>query len=108
MSIASIYPLYVQKVERKGRTIAELDKVILWLTGHTPASLGKVMTSGMDLETFFAKAPRYNPKASLITGVICSVRIEDIEDETMKRIRQLDKLVDEVAKGRAMEKVLRS
>lgn len=108
MEFASIHSAYVNKVERKGRTVAELDEAIRWLTGHTPASLRKAVDAGVDLETFFAKAPKYNPKAALITGVVCGVRVEDIDDPTMKRIRQLDKLVDEIAKGKPMEKVLRS
>jgi hypothetical protein len=97
LSFASVYPMYVQKVERKGRTRAEVDEAILWLTGHTAASLRKAMEAGQDM----------HPNAGLITGLICGVRVEEIEDETMKRVRQLDKLVDEIAKGRAMEKVLR-
>ncbi|HET6399341.1 MAG TPA: DUF2200 domain-containing protein [Candidatus Thermoplasmatota archaeon] len=105
---ASVYPLYVQKVERKGRTKAEVDEVVCWLTGHTPGSLQKAIASGVDLETFFATCPRYNAKAELITGVVCGVRVEDIDDPTMKRIRQLDKLVDEIAKGKPLAKVLRA
>jgi hypothetical protein len=107
LSFASVYPMYVQKVERKGRKKAEVDEAILWLTGHTAASLRKAMAAGQDMQTFFAKAPRMHPNAGLITGLICGVRVEEIEDETMKRVRQLDKLVDEIAKGRPMEKVLR-
>jgi hypothetical protein len=107
MSFARVYPLYVQKVERKGRKKAEVDEAILWLTGHTAASLRKAMEAGQDMQTFFAKSPRLHPNAGLITGLVCGVRVEEIEDETMKRVRQLDKLVDEIAKGRAMEKVLR-
>lgn len=108
MSFARVYPLYIQKVERKGRTKTEVDEVILWLTGHTAASLKRAMDADQDLETFFAKAPRYHPNAGLIKGVVCGVRVEEIEDETVRCVRQLDKLVDEVAKGKAMEKILRT
>jgi hypothetical protein len=107
MSFASVYPLYVQKAERKGRTRAEVDEVIFWLTGHKAASLKKVMDAGTDLKTFYAKAPRFHPNAKLITGVVCGVRVEEIEDKTMRRIRYLDKLIDELAKGRPVEKILR-
>jgi hypothetical protein len=107
MSFASLYPLYVQKAERKGRTKAEVDEVIRWLTGHTARSLKKAIDAGLDLETFYAEAPRFQPKASLIKGVVCGVRVEELEDETMRRIRYLDKLIDELAKGKAMEKILR-
>jgi len=108
MPFAAIHQAYINKLERKDRTQADADAAILWLTGHTKASLRKAIDSGIDLETFFAKAPKYNPKSALITGVVCGVRVEDIPDETMKRIRQLDKLIDELAKGRPMEKVLRA
>ncbi len=108
MSFASIYPVYIQKAQKKGRTKAELDEVICWLTGHTAKSLQAVIDAKTDLETFFAKAPRFHPKAKLITGVVCGVRVEDVEDKTMRRIRYLDKLVDELAKGKAMDKILRS
>lgn len=107
MSFASVYPLYVQKAERKKRTKAEVDKIILWLTGYTQAGLNKQIKSEVDLETFFAKAPKINPKASLITGVVCGVRVEDIKEPLMQQIRYLDKLIDELAKGKAMEKILR-
>jgi hypothetical protein len=107
MSFASIYPLYVQKAERKGRTKAEVDEIIFWLTGHRSQSLQKALDAEIDLETFFAKAPRFQPNASLIKGVVCGVRVEEVEDETMRKIRYLDKLIDELAKGRAMEKILR-
>lgn len=107
IGFAKVYPLYVQKVERKGRTRNEVDEVIRWLTGYDAAGLRKQVASGNDLQGFFAQAPAMNPKRSLITGVVCGVRVEDIEDPTMKAIRQLDKLVDELAKGKAMEKVLR-
>jgi hypothetical protein len=108
MSFASIYPMYVQKAEKKGRTKAEVDEAICWLTGHTGSSLQNAITSGVDLETFFARSPKYNPKSELITGSVCGVRVEDIEDPTMKRIRQLDKLVDELAKGKPLAKILRN
>lgn len=107
MSFARVYPLYVQKAERKGRTKAEVDEVICWLTGHKAASLKKVLDSETDLKAFFDKAPRFQPNAKLITGVVCGVRVEEIEDATMRKIRYLDKLIDELAKGRPMEKILR-
>jgi hypothetical protein len=105
--LGGLYPIYCQKIERKGRTKAELDEVLCWLTGHTPASLKRAVASGVDLQAFFATAPSYNPKAGLITGVVCGVRVEDITDRTMRQVRQMDKLVDELAKGKAMEKILR-
>lgn len=108
MSFASVYPLYVQKAERKGRTRAEVDQIILWLTGHTAKSLKKAIDAGVDVETFYGEAPRFQPKASLIKGVVCGVRIEELEDETMRRIRYLDKLIDELARGKALEKILRA
>jgi len=104
MTFASIYPLYLQKVERKGRTKADLDAVICWLTGYNEATLTNNEAS---LEAFFANAPALNPNAPLIKGVICGVRVEDIEDPLMQKIRWMDKLVDELAKGKAMEKILR-
>jgi hypothetical protein len=104
---ASVYPLYIQKAEKKGRTQAEVDKVICWLTGYTKQTLKKQIDTKADLETFFAQAPELNPNASKITGVICGHRIEEIEDKLMQKIRYMDKLVDELAKGRAMEKILR-
>jgi hypothetical protein len=107
MSFASVYPLYVQKAEKKGRTKAEVDEIIFWLTGHTAGSLQKAMDAEIDLETFFAVAPRFQPNASLIKGVVCGVRVEDVGDETMRKIRYLDKLIDELAQGKAMEKILR-
>jgi hypothetical protein len=108
MSLAGVYPLYVKKVEKKGRTKEEVDQVICWLTGHTPASLAEVIAAKADLETFFGEAPALHPNAALITGVICGVRIEDIEHPLMRQIRYMDKLVDELAKGRPMEKILRT
>lgn len=107
MSFASIYPLYITKVERKGRTIAELDTVLFWLTGYNKKTLQQQIDKKNDLETFFAQAPQLNPNVSKITGVICGYRVEDIEDKLMQKIRYMDKLVDELAKGRKMEKILR-
>ena len=107
-SFASIYPLYVTKVEKKGRTKDEVDEVIHWLTGYNQAQLDTVLSGMTDFETFFAEAPRMNPSRGMIKGVICGVRIEDIEEPTMKEIRYLDKLVDELAKGKSMDKILRS
>lgn len=107
MSFASIYPLYIQKVEKKGRTKAELDTVLFWLTGYNKQTLQKQIDKKTDLETFFAEAPKLNPNVSKITGVICGYRVEEIEDKLMQKIRYMDKLVDELAKGRKMEKILR-
>jgi hypothetical protein len=106
-SFASVYPHYVTKVERKGRTKAELDQVIEWLTGFDDEALDKHLTAGTTFEDFFAEAD-LNPRASSITGVVCGVRVEDIDDPLMQKIRYLDKLVDELAKGKAMDKVLRA
>ncbi|MFZ7104112.1 MAG: DUF2200 domain-containing protein [Peptococcaceae bacterium] len=108
MKISGIYPLYIQKVERKGRTKAEVDTVIQWLTGYDAQGLQLQINRETDLETFFAEAPQINPNAAKITGVICGVRVEEIEDSLMQKIRRLDKLVDELAKGKPLEKVLRS
>jgi hypothetical protein len=107
MAFAGVYPHYVTKAEKKGRTKAELDAVICWLTGYTPKGLAAEIDKRTDFETFFKKAPAYNPKARRITGVVCGVRIEDIESPLMRKIRVLDRLVDELAKGRPMEKILR-
>ncbi len=107
MSFASIYPLYIQKVEKKGRTKAELDTVLFWLTGYDKQTLQRQIDKKTDLESFFARAPQLNPNVSKITGVICGYRVEDIEDKLMQKIRYMDKLVDELAKGRKMEKILR-
>ena len=104
---ASVYPLYINKVERKNRTKAELDTVIFWLTGYNEKSLQKQIDKHADFETFFAEAPQLNPNASKITGVICGYRVEEIDDPVVQKMRYLDKLVDELAKGRAMEKILR-
>lgn len=106
-SFASIYPLYVQKVERKDRNKEELDQVISWLTGYDDAALRQVIASEVDLETFFAEAPAMNPDAALIKGVICGYRVEEIEDPLMQQIRYLDKLVDELARGKKMTAILR-
>lgn len=107
MSFASVYPLYVTKAEKKGRTQAEVDEVVRWLTGYTQAGLNAQIKKKTTFEDFFASAPKLNPSRSLITGVVCGVRVEDIEDPLMREIRYLDKLVDELAKGKAMEKILR-
>lgn len=106
-SFARIYALYIAKVQRKGRTQAEVDEVISWLTGYDAAGLERVIATEVDLETFFAQAPALNPHASLITGLICGYRVEEIEDPLMQQIRYLDKLVDELAKGRKMTAILR-
>jgi hypothetical protein len=108
MSFATVYPLYVQKVVRKGRTKDEVDTVIGWLTGYTPQQLQQQIDKGTDFETFFAQAPQFNPQASKITGLICGYRVEAIEEPLMQKIRYLDKLVDELAKGKRMEKILRT
>jgi hypothetical protein len=107
MKFARVYPLLVQKAERKGRTRAEVDEVIRWLTGYTQAGLERQIAEERSVEAFFAEAPRMHPHAHRITGVVCGVRVEDVEDPLMQKIRWLDKLVDELAKGRAMEKILR-
>jgi hypothetical protein len=107
MKFAKVYPLYVQKAERKGRTKGEVDRVIGWLTGYDEAGLRGQIEREVDLETFFAQAPCFHPNSDLITGVVCGVRVEEVEDPVMRKIRYLDKLVDELAKGRAMEKILR-
>ena len=107
MSFASVYPLYVQKAERKGRTRAEVDEIIRWLTGHTDKSLAKQIDDKTSFEAFFAGAPALNPAREQITGVVCGVRIEEITEPLMREIRYLDKLIDELAKGRKMEKILR-
>jgi hypothetical protein len=107
MSFGSEYPLYVAKAVKKGRTKDEVDTVISWLTGYTVKAVEREIKMGTDFETFFAKAPKPNPARSLITGVVCGVRIEDITEPTMREIRYLDKLVDELAKGKAMGKILR-
>lgn len=107
MGFARIYPLYVAKAEKKGRTKEEVDEVIRWLTGYSQKELESLIEGDTDLETFFAEAPQLNPSRSEIKGLICGVRVEDIEEPTMQEIRYLDKLIDELAKGKAMEKILR-
>lgn len=107
-SVASVYPHYVTKAERKGRTRPEVDEIIRWLTGYRQDELDAHLDQGTDFETFFANAPAPNPARTSITGVVCGVRVEDIEEPTMREIRYLDKLVDELARGKAMEKILRS
>jgi hypothetical protein len=107
MSFAGVYPHYVAKAEAKGRTRAEVDEVICWLTGYTPKALARQIERKKDIETFFGEAPALHPNAEKITGVICGVRIEEIADPLMRKVRYLDKLVDELAKGRPMEKILR-
>ena len=106
-SVARVYPLLVAKAERKGRTKAEVDEIVRWLTGYSQKKLDAQLEKGTDFETFFAQAPRMNPSRALIKGVVCGVRVEDIEEPTMREIRYLDKLIDELAKGKAMEKILR-
>jgi len=108
MSFAGVYPHYVKKAETKGRTKEELDEIIRWLTGYTKAGLEKQIKNRMSFREFFEKAPKFNPNASLIKGVVCGIRVEEIEDPLMQKIRYLDKLVDELAKGKKMEKILRS
>ena len=108
LKFAGVYPHYVKKAETKGRTKEELDEVIRWLTGYTQKGLEKVIADKIDLRTFFDKAPKFNPNASLIKGVVCGIRVEEIEDPLMQKIRYMDKLIDELAKGKKMEKILRS
>ncbi len=108
MAFASVYPHYVQKAEKKGRTREELHEIIRWLTGYDQPTLERQIEAKVSFETFFAEAPRLNPNVSKITGVICGYRVEEIEDPLMRKIRYLDKLIDELAKGKAMEKILRS
>lgn len=107
MSFARVYPLYIAKAEKKGRTKTEVDEIIRWLTGYSQQALEVQLEKQVDLETFFAEAPQLNPARSLITGVICGVRLEDIKDPTMREIRYLDKLIDELAKGKTMKNILR-
>ena len=107
VSVASVYPHYVAKAEKKGRTKAEVDQVISWLTGYGQKELETQLKKQADFETFFAKAPRINPSRALIKGVVCGVRVEDIKEPTMREIRYLDKLIDELAQGKTMEKILR-
>lgn len=107
MSVAKVYPHYVTKAEKKGRTKSEVDEIIRWLTGYSQEKLEVQLENETDLETFFVEAPRMNPSRNLIKGVVCGVRVEDIEEPIMQEIRYLDKLIDELAKGKAMEKILR-
>ena len=107
MPFANVYPMYIQKAEKKGRTKAEVDEIICWLTGYDEQGFQRQLENKTDFETFFGQAPQLNPNASKITGLICGYRVEEIEDPLMQQIRYLDKLVDELAKGKAMEKILR-
>lgn len=107
MSFAGVYPHYLAKAEKKGRTKAEVDEIIFWLTGYDAQGLQQVIDNKTDFETFFGQAPQMHPNASMITGVICGYRVEDIEDKLIQQVRYLDKLIDELAKGKAMEKILR-
>ena len=107
MSFASVYPHYLAKAEKKGRTKAEVDEIIRWLTGYSQEQLEAVLEDGADLEHFYGEAPRLNPARSLITGTVCGIRVEEIEEPLMREIRYLDKLIDELAKGKKMEKILR-
>ncbi|MBL7914458.1 MAG: DUF2200 domain-containing protein [Bacteroidia bacterium] len=108
MSFAGVYPMYIQKAEKKGRTKEEVDAIIFWLTGYNEKSLQKQIDKKTNFETFFAEAPQLNPNVSKITGVICGYRVEEIEDKLVQKVRYLDKLIDELAKGKTMEKILRS
>ncbi|WP_394694737.1 DUF2200 domain-containing protein [Hyphobacterium sp.] len=108
MSFASVYPLYVAKAERKGRTKAEVDEIIFWLTGYDGKVLAEALNDKRDIEAFIASAPRLNPDRALIKGVVCGVRVEEVEEDLMREIRYLDKLIDELARGKAMEKILRT
>jgi len=107
MSFASVYPHYINKAEKKGRTKAEVDHIIFWLTGYGNEALQKIIDDKTNFETFFGQAPLLNPNVSMITGVICGYRVEDIEDKLMQKVRYLDKLIDELAKGKTMDKILR-
>lgn len=108
LAFSSVYPLYIQKAQRKGRTKEEVDEIVCWLTGYTKQSLESQINANVDFEAFFNEAPTLNPNAAKITGVICGYRIEEIEDEIIRKVRYLDKLIDELAKGKAMEKILRA
>ncbi|MBP1883917.1 DUF2200 domain-containing protein [Sinorhizobium mexicanum] len=107
VSVASVYPHYIAKAEKRGRTKAEVDEIICWLTGHSQETLEDQLAKNVSFEDFFAQAPRMNPSRSLIKGTVCGVRVEEIQEATMREIRYLDKLIDELAKGKAMEKILR-
>ena len=108
MAFAKVYPMYVQKAERKNRTKADVDQIICWLTGYDQRGLQEQLEQEHDFKTFFAQAPAFNPNSTLITGVVCGVRVEEVDDVLMRKIRYLDKLIDELAKGKAMDKILRS
>ncbi len=108
MSVARVYPLYIAKAEKKGRTKAEVDKIICWLTGYSQTELRAQLKQETDFETFFSKAPKMNPSRKLITGVVCGIRVENIQESLMQEIRYLDKLIDELAKGKSMEKIMRA
>ena len=108
MAFSKVYPMYIQKAEKKGRTKEEVDKIIFWLTGYDKDGLQKQIDKGVDFETFFREAPQINPNTNKIKGVVCGVRVEEVEDPLMKKIRWLDKLIDELAKGKKLEKILRS
>ncbi|MEZ5992790.1 MAG: DUF2200 domain-containing protein [Planctomycetota bacterium] len=108
MKFSGVYPHYVAKAEKKGRTKAEVDKIICWLTGYTPTQFKKQLKAEVSVETFYMDAPEFHPNASLIKGVVCGVRVEEVEDPLMRKIRYLDKLIEELARGRAMEKILRT
>jgi hypothetical protein len=108
MPFVKVYPMYVQKAEKQGRTKAEVDRIICWLTGYTLAGLQRALDNGSDIKTFVTRAPKWHTKARTITGVVCGVRVEEVEHPLMRKLRQLDKLIDELAKGRAMEKILRA
>lgn len=107
MTFARVYPLYIAKAEKKGRTKAEVDEIICWLTGYSQEELGRQIENAVNFEEFFAEAPKLNPARKLITGVICGIRVEEIEDPLMQEVRYIDKLIDELAKGKAMDKILR-
>lgn len=107
MRFSGVYPMYVQKAERKQRSKEDVDQIIRWLTGYDQDALQRQIELGVDFETFFAQAPSFNPNASLIKGLVCGVRVEDVEDPLMRKVRYLDKLIDELAKGKAMDKILR-
>ena len=108
MSFAKVYPLYVAKAEKKGRTKAEVDEIIFWLMGHSPETLNAVLDADIDVETFIAQASKLNPSRTLIKGVVCGVRVEEVEEDTMRELRYLDKLIDELARGKSMDKILRA